>query len=805
MYISEVINDNNIQVVGHRAVAEKLLDNDAIGTAHVALTRKPNGEATRLLVLRLDVIGGIPIVSSDFFHLKDTKTVGCQTPEFSVRSVSFFGVHTDPNRVVLIADVAKNSEALDDHTSRDRVVISFRVSKQGIDGLVFNHLGNLRVRFTQTEQAIIEPNVFRRVSIGYSFDLPVSSTQQIVRDTITELLSLNPGDEGRDRWLRAMSDAGFRVVSEPRLAGDKRSVSIGSPFGATNPEIYKPAEDCSAYFGIHPLDFNFHFTDSDYSAVEGYPKMATTYGFDAPPGSGPVRRAATFFAIEIFNRCVSGIAPVPDDERRLWLFRRMLVYSIMHEFGHMLNLFHPWERDLQLQPKILPDGSDLTWTNYGYYYPFGALSRKLKEARKDLYDQKRHARMNNFLDQLDRKPGYSQNELVHIRHERHNLIAPGPVSLATAHNHKLGTETASDYTSDPLKTLELLLETDTQGQSDAEVTALRYRAVGFTPDQLRMSSRCGWDRKQNIFLYPFAPIATRVRLVNKDKNVLVPSGDLIRNQFAIQSGALRLIVKQDRTGTDYFHTQGPTLQPDIPEPAAFLGYNGPQLFDEESYAMPPLRPDYLTTYKTYTVTAVLILPPYGYIKSETLTVHVDNDAPENISNPQVFDLLRDPNLLQLHYAVHEYSSLLGANGQALDWARNVLAKIEDASAYLKERPSLRWVSDLAKIAVFRTQVTGLTQNQGQLDPSALRGLAIEFLGENTADLDRLVSLSILNSIQLKTETSDPDVQNRIIGELVEFLESEQEDGLEGIQNRLRASSIGLPEINRFKRRRTPNL
>ncbi|MEL7114593.1 MAG: hypothetical protein AAGP08_03225 [Pseudomonadota bacterium] len=808
MYISEVFNDKHIELIDAAAVAERLIKSNCIGTAHIPLARA-TASASRLLALRLDVIQNTPIISGDFFYLKDPETVSCQMPKYSLRSASFLQHTQTPSRLIVIAEVSNNSEALPDHSVVDRVLLSFDLGGQEISNLVYAQLSTLGIHYEQTLPAAVEVGVFRHVSIDFNLSLPNSPEADLAGDIIRDLFRAEPERPENNAWRDAMQAAGIKVVGAPReLTPDLPLPASAYGFAPALSDInlYQPDSGAGVDqpFGIHPLDFNFFFPGKDASRSAKYPTLAYTLGFDAPPGSGPVRRAAVFFAMEIFERSMAGKSVATGSKEQAALFRRLLVYSIMHEFGHMLNLFHPWERDLQQRPRLWPDATDVTWTNYGYYFPFGAMARILRRADEAAYDANRHARMERFLETLDAAPGYSPEEVVHIRHERHAVVAPGPVALATAHNHRLGTESKPDNSNNLLKDLELSLDF---GGDGGAVTATRYSPMGFTADEKKRAGECGWETNVQTLLYPFVPFGGVIRLRNHAQDALAVSGDVIRNQFGIQTGALRLIIQQERSRKPYYHTQGPTLVPDVPEPAAFLGFGQKHELTEEVYDLPPLRPDLMWPTKAFTLRAALILPPYGYIESDPIVIEIDRTRQATFTDPIVFQLLRDPYLLQLHYAAHEYASVLKRTGKFLGWIETILTKIDQARPAIDANPDLNWIGELADLMRQRMHFTLAAQKAPRLTSDALQALIANTKGQVDTCDSRVLGLSVLNATYLKYQDAAGDsVQvDKVADDFEEAASADVGETLQELQDTLCASRFAVPEVEQIVRARHANL
>ena len=191
-----------------------------------------------------------------------------------------------------------------------------------------------------------------------------------------------------------------------------------------------------------------------------------------------------------------------------------MAFTVMHELGHMLNLPHPWQRDLAERNDNGPEPASETWMSYGSYFPVGAVAEKAYQKRPSKQEKKQrreaHQKFLYEFKQLIRDPkyGYSPAEREHLRHAAFDQIA-------------VGTRGFTDALRCPLSLVN-------PSPSDRYQLTLHING-GTEGDELLFATDAGTD-------FAYEPPSGSLELTPKNGE---PED---RRQFSFQSGAAQILV-----------------------------------------------------------------------------------------------------------------------------------------------------------------------------------------------------------------------------------------------------------------------
>lgn len=108
--------------------------------------------------------------------------------------------------------------------------------------------------------------------------------------------------------------------------------------------------------------------------------LGTTFGLD---GKEPLHRPR-FGAVVYVKKVVDSylkrrdLAESAATEEDIDNLARRIRFTYLHELGHLLNLPHPWQRDMFHSPGLAAEPAARSWMNYGSLYPLGDFMRLLR-------------------------------------------------------------------------------------------------------------------------------------------------------------------------------------------------------------------------------------------------------------------------------------------------------------------------------------------------------------------------------------------------------------------------------------------
>ncbi len=184
---------------------------------------------------------------------------------------------------------------------------------------------------------------------------------------------------------------------------------------------------------------------TDMGATDEVP-LGRTLGLDMMPRRFGDRRAAIVFPRELVESCRRQIGPGADAEATFKYVAHRLTFTILHELGHLLNLPHPWQRDIFAASGMPAEPQARSWMNYASLYPLGiandfALAGSADAGqRRKLTDKVAGA---NFAGELAEGVSFTREERIHLFHAPHDRIAAGARTFIDAERQALKVQAAS--------------------------------------------------------------------------------------------------------------------------------------------------------------------------------------------------------------------------------------------------------------------------------------------------------------------------------------------------------------------------
>ena len=188
----------------------------------------------------------------------------------------------------------------------------------------------------------------------------------------------------------------------------------------------------------------------DAGAADEVPQ-GRALGLDMMPRRFGDRRAAVIFPREVMASCRRQIDRAAHAGAEFDYVAHRLTFTILHELGHLMNLPHPWQRDVFAASGMPAEPQARSWMNYGSLYPLGiandfALAGFSGANRRNQTDA---IARTNFLGALAKDVSFTTEERIHLFHAPHDRIAAGARTFVDAERQALRMQAPS--TGSPLR------------------------------------------------------------------------------------------------------------------------------------------------------------------------------------------------------------------------------------------------------------------------------------------------------------------------------------------------------------------
>ncbi len=378
------------------------------------------------------------------------------------------------------------------------------------------------------------------------------------------------------------------------------------------------------------------------------------------------RFGAAIFVGELIRYLTEPKAPTLTDER----LDQRLLFTVMHEFGHLLNLPHPWQRDLAEPQLIDVDPSDETWMAYGSFLPFGSINAFAFQKRdtKEIRRQRHEAFLTRFYD----APAFAKAELQHLRHAPFDQIAvgkrtfterlPAPVLIkaeSTLRSHKLRLK---------LDQTDLLI-------SNTLPDGLRYQPIR---GQVKLSGTAASPAGRN----PDQPL-----------------------HFSFESGGLQLVIRSEKNPRDRRDHDRQTI---VFNPVAFD--HAPDLWnrayaqtlttlpqpDDTFEQLPFIPPSFwnrLALHRSYTVQALYLAPDGLEVRSNPVSISY-RKGPVQTCPKEIATELLSPDFALLDSALARWDR----NSAFVFPNQGLVEMVCSLSDEIVSQPSFKWLERLRAVA-----------------------------------------------------------------------------------------------------------
>lgn len=392
-------------------------------------------------VLRIDPEQ--PFVSGDVFQARDAfkgpYKLGGRTDWF----YSFYGplryvIRTETTKVFAgVCVIVRNQGAKSDpFVQRGAVAITTDLSESHIIDVQFlYYFDSGVVHAWRGHQSAPTDPAFRRVRLIFWADETVKENEKYSK--IVDMLT----DEDDIFSVRgALRSVGIDALVEHEHDFDTicRMAPVADDDPCSDPFLERDADaDADWTHIIRFEDFNAAHDGADAHDGHDHPSGGTDntiYGITHGLGDAQHRFRSRFqarinlasIAADAKERGLEFEGPDAELKQMAWQVR----HTTVHEFGHLLNMPHPWSRETayDLLDTSMPDA--MSWMNYPGLFPLGTITkaylssfgRPQRDALTARLSKRFHQR---HRENIRRNAGYTQMEKHFIRHAPLNQIAQG--------------------------------------------------------------------------------------------------------------------------------------------------------------------------------------------------------------------------------------------------------------------------------------------------------------------------------------------------------------------------------------------
>ena len=508
-------------------------------------------------------------------------------------------------------------------------------------------------------------------------------------DVIPELRFSAPAMHARYGGGRASLTA-----AQTRLEPRRPTATPAGTVDAPSPAAADP------YLGLRPWRYAIHFAKQGMLGADGPSStIARTIGFADTFGATPVRSKVIVYLDTFLQQILPPGGSVAadwnfDDPEHVSYFRRHMVFALMHETGHLLNIHHPWNRDIGNCTEMFADPDELSWLSYGQIYPKGAIGERVLAKWQDAANDdatrqktlriklaKRTAFYRRFFAE---RAAYASEEIKFIHNAPYLHIAPGMVDLGACGQPALEIDDKNDTNVDGHK---LLLEVDKAAHEIAD--------FAFNDRTEKVVQLWNYPTKpERPFSIGFEPLHATVSLTSG-------KGMSHSRNLSFQTGALRLLVRWvTRSGTVMHHVVGPDFFAEIAAEEDFtLSHAMTMLADSKiALPLPPIArvPAISGPDRFFDFQVVYSFAPGRILRSNRARATiVDADRiPDTPVGEALRQLLAGDDLIQLHYAIHETGLAIRPDDAPWKWISRTLALIDKARPLIEDECWYHWITEL---------------------------------------------------------------------------------------------------------------